>query len=107
MEVLEGRLVKHVVPYFGAMRRADIKLAHTEAFLQTRSARPLATMTIHPPVIALRKVPKDAVARGMLGGVLNRGEYRQLVRTGRAARSTACALRRSCTACFMGRASTC
>ena len=100
MEVLEGQLAKHVVPFFGAMQLADIKLAHIEAFLQTLTARSLATMTIHHYMIALRKVLKYAVAHGMLGtvppmpqvrlssaprGGFSMGEYRQLVRTARAA----------------------
>ena len=96
--MLDGQLRGQLLPRFGDLPLADVGFEAIEGFVQALSAQSLASMTIHHYLIAMRKVFKCAVARGLLKalpampavsissaprGGFSVQEYRRLVRQAR------------------------
>ena len=98
LSLLEGQLRTQLLPRFGELPLAEVHFERIEALVKDLSAQSFASMTIHHYLIALRKVFKCAVSRGMLKalpsmpavsisisprGGFSLSEYRRLVREAR------------------------
>ena len=98
LSLLEGQLRTQLLPRFGSLPLADLHFERIEELVKDLSARSFASMTIHHYLIAIRKVLKCAVSRGMLAslpampavsisisprGGFSLSEYRRLVRESR------------------------
>lgn len=98
LRILQNRLHKSILPYFGAMHVKDITYVQMGEFVSTMSREGLSSTTIQQHLVATRKVLNYAHSLGIIAsipaaptvkiiskprGSFTLTEYRQLVRTAR------------------------
>ena len=98
LRILQNRLHKSILPYFGAMHVKDITYVQMGEFVSSMSREGLSSTTIQQHLVATRKVLNYAHSLGIIAsipaaptvkiiskprGSFTLAEYRQLVRTAR------------------------
>jgi len=98
LRILQNRLHKSILPYFGDMQVKDITYVQMGEFVSSMSREGLSSTTIQQHLVATRKVLNYAHSLGIIAsipaaptvkvtskprGSFSLGEYRQLVRTAR------------------------